>query len=481
MKSLLLIVCLLCMGSARVLCQEGYTPRIEQGACQFKIGNGLIARCGYLVVPENRQKPNGRTIKIPFVYARQPGMDSVRNVLLTTTGGPGYSTLANFDSLRYNSDFFQFGSFIAFDQRGTKKSLPCLDCPEVGEAFKRAYRENLSKDSLELIAVKQCRQRLAAQGIDLSAYNTIESAADINDLRRALKVDSLTLFGISYSGGLMLTVARNHPEAVKALVLNSPLPSYVNYEEHALFNFNEALNQVFDNVEADSTHDARYAGLRERFHQYFTALAGKRFNLRYAEPGKSDSFTIRYGKHELTDAVIDRINTGQLKTVPFVMTDIINGNHAPYVREQVDGVFRGNQALSAGMRYSIYCSEQIAYADKALIKKQDSILPWLAGHRFNNVNHPICDCWQVKPEPAVAKTPVYSNVPALIAAGDADPWCRPFYNRLIKRTMPNAQLTIVHNNGHGARLMVNGVDFLKMFIANPFKKLVSPIKEVVVE
>jgi len=39
----------------------------------------------------------------------------------------------------------------------------------------------------------------------------------------------------------------------------------------------------------------------------------------------------------------------------------------------------------------------------------------------------------------------------------------------------------VHNNGHGARLMVNGVDFLKMFIANPLKKLVSPIKEVVVE
>lgn len=480
MKPLFLFVCLLCVSTARLFSQ-GYTPKIEPGACLFKIGNGLIARCGYLVVPENRQKPKGPTIKIPFVYARQPGMDSVRNVFLTTTGGPGYSTIANFDSLRYNSDFFQFGGFIAFDQRGTKKSLPCLDCPEVGEAFKRAYRENLSKDSLELIAVKQCRKRLAVQGIDLSAYNTIESAADINDLRRALKLDSLTLFGISYSGGLMLTVARNHPEAVKALILNSPLPGYVNYEEHALFNFNEALNQVFDNVEADSIHDTRYTGLRERFHQYFTGLAGKRFNLQYAEPGKSDSFTIGYSKNELTDAVIDRLNTGQLKTVPFVMTDIINGNHAPYVRAQVDGVFRGNQSLSAGMRYSIYCSEQIAYADKDLIKRQDTILPWLAGHPFNNVDHAICACWQVKPEAPVAKTPVYSNVPALIAAGDADPWCRPFYNRLIKRTMPNAQLITVHNNGHGARLAMKGVDFLKMFLANPYKKLVSPLKEVIVE
>ncbi|AXY72594.1 alpha/beta fold hydrolase [Paraflavitalea soli] len=480
MKSAFLIVCMLCMSSARIFSQ-GYTPKIETGACQIKIANGLIARCGYLVVPENRQKPQGRTIKIPFVYVRQPGMDSIRNVILNTTGGPGYSTIANFDSLRYNSDFFQFGGFIAFDQRGTKRSHPCLDCPEVGESAKHAYRENLSKDSLELIAVKQCRQRLAAQGIDLSAYNTIESAADINDLRRALQLDSLTLLGISYSGGLMLTVARNHPEAVKALILNSPLPGYVNYEEHALFNFNEALNQVFDNCEADSTHDARYAGLRERFHQYFTSLAGKKFSLRYAEPGKRDSFTIRYTKDELTDAVIDRLNTGQLKTVPFVMTNIINGNHAQYVREQVDGVFRGNQALSAGMRYSIYCSEQIAYADKALIKQQDEVLPWLAGHPFNNVDHAICTCWQVKPEPAIVKTPVYSNVPALIAGGDADPWCRPFYNRLIKRTMPHAQLITVHNNGHGARLGMKGVDFAKMFLTNPYKKLVSPLKEVTVE
>ena len=460
---------------------QGYIPIIEPGDCQIKIAPGLIARCGYLVVPENRQKPAGRMIRIPFVFARKPGMDSTKNIMLYTTGGPGYSTVANFDSLRYNSDFFQFGGFLIFDQRGTKRSQPCLDCPEVGEAIKRSYRESLPFDSLQLEAVKKCRKRLAAQGIDLSAYTTIESAADINDLRKALKLDSLTLFGVSYSGGLMLTVARNHPEAVRALFLNSPLPGYVNYEEHALFNFNEALNKVFDNCEADSTHDPRYVGLRERFHQYFTAIAGKRFPIRYAEKGSRDTLTIQYTKNELIDAVIDRINNWQLKTVPFVMNELINGNHAPYVKEQLDGIFRGDNGLAAGMRYSIYCSEQIAYANKVLVKKQDTVLPWLAGHRFNNVNHPICDCWQVKPAPPVAKTPVYSNVPALVAAGDADPWCPPFYNRLIQRTMPNAQVLIVHNNGHIARVATKEVDFLKLFLEAPYKKLVSPVKGVIVE
>ncbi|NII26249.1 alpha/beta hydrolase [Pseudoflavitalea sp. X16] len=480
MKTLVLFALLL-IGLSISSFAQGYVPRIEPCDCMIKTAPGLITRCGYLVVPENRQKPGGRTIKVPFVFARKPGMDSTKNVLLYTTGGPGYSTIGNFDSLRYNSDFFQFGGFLIFDQRGTKKSQPCLDCPEVATAVKRAYRENLSKDSLQLIAVKECRKRLAAQGIDLSAYTTIESAADINDLRKALKLDSLRLFGISYSGGLMLTVARNHPEAVKALFLNSPLPGYVNYEEHALFSFNEALNKVFDNCETDSTHDPRYAGLRERFRQYFTAIAGKRFSIRYLEKGSTDTLTIQYTKNELIDAVIDRINNWQLKTVPFVMNELINGNHAPYVKEKLNGIFNDNNSLSAGMRYSIYCSEQIAYANKALVKKQDTLLPWLAGHPFNNVNHAICDCWQVKPEPPVAKTPVYSNVPALLAAGDADPWCPPFYNRLIQRTMPNAQVLIVHNNGHGARVAMKGIDFVKLFFEAPYKKLVSPFKEVMVE
>lgn len=163
------------------------------------------------------------------------------------------------------------------------------------------------------------------------------------------------------------------------------------------------------------------------------------------------------------------------------MNELIRGNHAAYVKEVVDNSFAGNKSLSHGMRYSIYCSEQIAYADQALLKKQEAILPWFTGCPFNNVDHAICNCWKVRPEPPVVKTPVYSTIPALIAVGDADPWCRPFYNRLIKRSMPNSQILIVHNQGHLPGFMVNGVDFLSLFMNNPYKKIISTVKDVVVE
>lgn len=460
---------------------QGYIPRIETCPCMIKVDSALVSRCGYLVVPENRRKPSGRVVKIPFVFARKPDADPTKNITLYTTGGPGYSTLGNTRSLTYRSPYLQFGGFIFFEQRGAKKSQPCLDCPGISTAIKRSYRENLDRDSLVLESVKQCRQKLAGEGIDLSAYNTMESAADINDLRKALKLDSLNLWGISYSGGLMLTVARNHPEAVRTLILNSPLPGYVNYEEQALFNHNEALNQVFDNCEADSSNKLLYGGLRNEFHRYFTSITGKTFTVSYKEKGRADSSYIRYSKQELLDAVIDRINNEQLATVPFVISELIKGNHAPYIREILDGVFAGNGSLSHGMRYSIYCSEQIAYSDKALIKKQEELMPWFAGYSFNNVDHAICDCWKVKPEPAIVKTPVYSNVPVLVLDGDADPWCRPYYNTIIKRHMPNTQSLIIHNQAHGVSLMVDGVDYLKLFLGNPYGRIISQSKNVRVE
>eukprot|EP01133_Synstelium_polycarpum_P013461 gene13461-15863_t len=460
---------------------QQYVPQIESGPSMIKYDPRLIVKSGYLVVPENRQQAKGRIIKIPFVFLRKAESDEKKGIALFTTGGPGYSTISNIDSIGYDSGFLKYGGFIVFDQRGTKRSSVCLDCPEVDTAIKDSYRKQLPKKQLVLEAVEKCRKRFTDQGINLSAYNTIESAADINDLRLALNLDPLTLIGMSYSGGLMLTVARNHPEGVRSLILNSPLPGFVNYEEHALFNINEALNQVFDNCEADSLNNPVYKDLRLRFRSYFTSITHKEYWLSYLEKGTRDSIKVKYGKSELLDVIIDRMNTGQVKTVPSVINDLIGGKHSAYIREILDGYFSGDRKLSRGMRYSVYCSEQIAYSDVKVIKKQDNALPWLAGYIFNNVDHEICKCWQVDPEPAEVKVQVYSAIPALISAGDIDPWCRPFYNQQIKRFMPNSQLLVFHNRGHLSGFRLKEVDFLQQFMENPYHKLISTSKEVRVE
>jgi len=50
--------------------QKGYTPAIEPCACPFTADSSLQTSCAYLIVPESRQKPAGKTIKLPFIYVK---------------------------------------------------------------------------------------------------------------------------------------------------------------------------------------------------------------------------------------------------------------------------------------------------------------------------------------------------------------------------------------------------------------------------
>lgn len=186
-------------------------------------------------------------------------------------------------------------------------------------------------------------------------------------------------------------------------------------------------------------------------------------------------------KKELLDGIINRLNTAQVKSVPFVISEIIAGRGEPYIREVLDGYFAGNPSVSLAMRYSVYCSGQIAFANKSVIAAQEKRFPWLSGYVFNNVNHPICDCWKVRPVPKAIHLPVRSFVPALISAGDADPWCRPAFNRLIKRGMPNAQLLILHDKGHGAGYSAGGVNYSDSFMNAPMQRLKASGSGVVIE
>ncbi|RZL08202.1 MAG: hypothetical protein EOO62_15760 [Hymenobacter sp.] len=183
----------------------------------------------------------------------------------------------------------------------------------------------------------------------------------------------------------------------------------------------------------------------------------------------------------MLDAIVSRLTSEQVQTVPEVIRDIVQGHHRQYVREQVDQAFAGDPALSLGMRYSTYCSEQLAYADPALEKQQARVVPWLAGYPVNNVTHATCRCWQVKPEARIAKLPVYSAVPVLLTAGDIDPWCRPFYNQLLQRTLPNCQRLLFHNRGHAPGYRAEGIDYAELFLAHPLQKLRSASKELLIE
>lgn len=449
--------------------KASYTPKIEPCDCLFK-NDSLKTRCAYLIVPENRSKPNGKTIKLPFIYVESKNPNKRKDPVLYTAGGPGASSLRGVRFINFRQ-FSKDRDYIAFEQRGVTYAKPCLSCDGIGDAIKEAYRKNQPLNNTLLEAVKACRKKLTEEGNDLSAYNTTENAADIEDLRRALKIDSINLIGISYSGGLMLTVLRNYPEHIRSIVLDSALPGFINYEEDALFSIDATFNKIFSNCERDSVGKPLYNNLRQRFHQYFTSIGNKEFSLRYMEKGAKDSITIKYHRSELVDFLMNNLQSNrELKNVPYYIVQVMDGKQHDYMKSYFDGIFNAGKENTLGMRYSMYCSEQIHYANQGLIDKQNEIFPYLAGYRFNDVDHPLCNCWNVQPVSPVAKMPVYSNVPALLSTGDTDPYCPAFYNDMISRYMPNSQRVLFTDKTHGPALNTREGDVLiAEFLDNPYQ------------
>jgi pimeloyl-ACP methyl ester carboxylesterase len=168
-------------------------------------GDSFGARCATVRVPLDRSgaMPGSVALRV----ARIPG--PVRApTLVYLSGGPGGSGLDELESVLWSvSNLTRMFRVVTFDQRGTGGS-GLLRCPEV------EHDARLRSTA----AGEACARRL---GGARTHYTTADSVEDLEAVRRALGVERLTLFGISYGTEVALAYARAHPEHVDRLALDS--------------------------------------------------------------------------------------------------------------------------------------------------------------------------------------------------------------------------------------------------------------------
>jgi pimeloyl-ACP methyl ester carboxylesterase len=453
-----------------------YTPTIEPCACPVKVDSSFKTRCGYLIVPENREKANPKRIRLPFILVENKNPNKKKDPLLFTSGGPGNSSLSWVQGI-IKGTIIKDRDCIAFEQRGTRFAIPYIRSYELDTAIKESYRKNLSKDSMVIVGIKRYKKTLEARGVDLSGYNTYETVLDIHDLIKVLQIDSVNLVGGSYSGGLMLAVLQHDSSHIRSLILDSPLPTFIPIDEDEPAHFNEALHILSGHCKRDSS--ARYANLEAEFQRYFTSIIGKTFYIRYLEKGAKDSVDIQYTKNELLDVIEDNLlNASKIKDVPFIILDMVEGNHYPYIKTKLDDIFSKNLAPD-GMRISVYCSDQAAYHSEEIIRQLYTIYPWMEGYHINDVYKAICDCWAVPPLKPIVKQPFYSNKPVLLGDGAMDPACCPLYIDMIYHYMPSSQRFLFVNRSHGAFGWDQGRIIVQQFLDDPYRKIVSTNKDII--
>lgn len=189
----------------------------------FKSGSGeeVAAQWGTFEVPENRSKPDGKRITLAFVRFKstnpEPGFP-----IVYLAGGPGGSGIGTARGRRFAlfMALREVADVIAFDQRGTGASNSIPPCQTGAFPIERPL-DLTEAVAFQKAGARKCRQFWREQGVDLDAYNTRESAADLDDLRRALGVEKLNLWAISYGTHLAFAAMKSMESHIERAVLAS--------------------------------------------------------------------------------------------------------------------------------------------------------------------------------------------------------------------------------------------------------------------
>ncbi len=185
-------------------------------------GETVDAFEGTFMVPENRNKADSR--QIPITYVRFPATaDNPGAPIVYLSGGPGGSGIrtardrrfAMFMALRAHGDV------IALDQRGTGASNILPECVSKEHVPNERQVSDAEHVAIHQAALKECLAFWREEGVDIAGYNTVENARDLEDLRRHLGAEKITLWGISYGSHLAFAALKELGDRIEKVVIAS--------------------------------------------------------------------------------------------------------------------------------------------------------------------------------------------------------------------------------------------------------------------
>ena len=438
--------------------EEGYNPRFEAGDCWGLVPKSVSATCGYVVVPENRSRPwsEDNTVRLAVVILRAPGVEYAQPPTFLLGGGPGQDVIGMFEDLFKNyrylqedgfppeeypghlQDMQQFVAvmdrivadlqkreFVYFDQRGAGYSKPSLKC----------HGEDWS----------ECRRRLLASGVDIAAYNTMENAADVNDVRLALGYNQINLQGGSYGTRLALEVMRQFPTIVRASVLDGVAPPQTDWAVEMVRLYDDALAVLFDHCREDPACDAAYPELGAVFYSLV-----ERLNEHPVEVSVGDRTETLSGD-DLRDTVWNALfDAHKIRFLPMMIGELNDGNSQVWGR-LLEGSTQYDEPMAWGMHYTVECADRWAFETPQDLVAASEGLPLAireAVVREFADTFWICEQWDVPPAPYVLHTPVYSDIPTLLLSGEFDPGTQPVFAEIVARTLSRHYNYVLPYRGH---------------------------------
>jgi pimeloyl-ACP methyl ester carboxylesterase len=436
--------------------------RFETGPCPqtpARIPELETARCGQLTVPENRRAPNRRTITLSVAIIPAASPNPKPDPIVWLAGGPGDDSITEIP-MALAGNLNRDRDVIFMSQRGTYTARPSLACPEVDRFPAETLDEPFDAPETGYAYAKataECRRRLEALGVDLSAFNTIESSDDLEDLRLALGIRQWNVFGISYGTDHALTYMRLHPQGIRAVGIDGIFPPALAGGVSAWTSAGEGIDAVFRACGAQPLCRERYGDIGATFRRLVKQFEEKPQTVRVSVPGVPDpvnvmisggmlvQWAVSPGTHTAAEvpAAIDTLDHGDA-------THIATTWAAPRLNPAGIGV------LGNGLFYGVSCGEWVPYesardveaaGQRAFPTFPPSIHRNAPNLQFMRSN---CEVWNVPPTERAIRDVTESSIPTLVISSQYDAQTAPSFGPLVARTLPNSTVVEIPNVAHVA-------------------------------
>lgn len=413
-------------------------------------GEPVNAEFGKLYVPENRRNPKSRLIELVFVRFKstspKPG-----SPIVYLAGGPGGSGIAAAAGTRFPlfMAMREVADVIALDQRGTGRSRPSLNCrePIVYPPDKPLEREALLEAFRQ--ASRPCAERLRGEGADLSGYNTEESADDLEDLRKALGAEKISLWAISYGTHLALTAVKRHERRLDRLMLAGvegpahtiKLPSTI--QKH--------LEQIDRLVKADPDASRAVPDFLGLMRQVFERVERQPVVVPVTDPRTGQQVNVTVNKFALQLLTTNSFGSEE-GLLPARFYAMSKGNFAQAAQGLLR--FRGSLAnAGSAMANMMDCYSGVSPARRQQIAREARTS--LLGDVMDLPMPYICDAWGNPDLGEGFRQPAKSRLPVLFISGTFDVRTPVSNAEEVRRGLPNSEHLIIEGAVHSDPLFLS--------------------------
>lgn len=438
MKPLLLIGVLLALLSGGL--PTSALTGFQATECQHEIPAAITAQanvtCGTVSAPVDPAKPDGAHVHLAVVRisaVERPAPDPI----IFLSGGPGVGLDAYWSAVLGMMEGGLLTAtgrdLILFDQRGVGQSTPSLACDLETGAARRLPSLDVNRT---------CSARLSEEGIALSAFTTINNAADVDAVRRAMGYQSVNLFGHSYGSRLALSVMRYQPQGVRTVVLEGVFPPNARFIALPRY-VAGSLERVFDACAADAACTEAFGDLDTLFSETYAKLK--------AEPvGGLDHMMLVRGIYYLMQGS----RADQPSMIPAFIAGAASGDRILIAQAfaLVSDEIPARDVVSEGMQTLINCADEAPFLTEAYLAELNAgVRPEILEVFSGSVRNQFlvqCDNW-----PRVELDPVHyegviSDIPTLIVNGTFDQVTALENAQLAAASLSNATLIPFPGWGH---------------------------------